>query len=162
MALTYQEGHRMSSHLLSDNLALYATTFASAFLIALWVSLVLWTFRDIRSRTRDIIAIFLAMVIVLIFTLPGLLLYFFLRPNRTLEEVYQASLEEEAMLASLAGRITCPGCSRVVDPDWIVCPSCSTRLRKPCGGCKRPLELSWVICPYCATPSISADIPPQK
>jgi hypothetical protein len=157
MTITSYEVHLMSSHLISDNLAYYLTAFAIAFLIALWVSLILWTIRDVRARNRDMIAALLAFLIVLFFNLPGLLLYLFLRPAQTLEETYQASLEEEAMLASLAGRVTCPGCSRTVDPDWIVCPSCSTRLRKPCGGCKRPLELSWVICPYCATPSTAAD-----
>jgi RNA polymerase subunit RPABC4/transcription elongation factor Spt4 len=152
----------MSSHLISENLGFYLTALASAFLLALWVSLILWTLRDIRSRTRDRIAISLAVVIVLIFNLPGLLLYALLRPSQSLEDAYQASLEEETLLTSLAGRVACPGCSRAVDPDWIICPSCTTRLRKPCIGCKRPLELSWVICPYCGSPSATSETPPQK
>jgi hypothetical protein len=155
----------MSTHLVPDTVFLYLVAAILAFLVALWVSLILWTARDIRSRTRDVIAWILAVVLVTLFSLPGLLLYSLLRPARTLEQAYQASLEEEAMLSSLAGRVTCPGCSRGVDPDWIVCPSCSTRLRKPCSGCHRPLELSWVICPYCATPvttSAGSDPSPAK
>ena len=29
------------------------TAWGSAFLVALWVSLVIWTYRDIRARARD-------------------------------------------------------------------------------------------------------------
>ena len=32
---------------------LILTGFTGAFLVALWVALVVWTFRDIRSRHRD-------------------------------------------------------------------------------------------------------------
>jgi hypothetical protein len=28
--------------------------FSAAFLIALWVSMIIWTFRDVRSRSRDV------------------------------------------------------------------------------------------------------------
>lgn len=35
------------------NLTLVLTAFAGAFLVALWISLVVWTYRDIRSRARD-------------------------------------------------------------------------------------------------------------
>ena len=35
------------------NLALLLTAWGGAFLAALWLSLVIWTYRDIRRRARD-------------------------------------------------------------------------------------------------------------
>ena len=36
-----------------SNLILVLTGFGGAFLAALWISLVIWTYRDIRTRARD-------------------------------------------------------------------------------------------------------------
>jgi predicted amidophosphoribosyltransferase len=38
-----------------------------------------------------------------------------------------------------------------VEPSYIVCPVCTTRLRNACPGCGQPLESLWQVCPYCAT-----------
>jgi len=129
-----------------------ATVFLGAFIAALWLSLVIWTARDIRSRTPDRRAQVLAVLVVALLNLPGLLIYLLLRPPLTLDEAYQATLEEEALLQGLAERARCPGCSRAVSSDWHVCPSCATRLRKPCGKCGKALDLTWKVCPYCASP----------
>jgi RNA polymerase subunit RPABC4/transcription elongation factor Spt4 len=128
-----------------------ATALAGAVLAALWLSLILWTAKDIRSRSDDRLAQILAVAGAALLTFPGLLLYLLLRPARTLEEEYQSSLEEEALLAALAGRLTCPGCGRQVEGEWRICPACSTVLRKACADCGRMLDLSWNVCPYCGT-----------
>ncbi len=51
-------------------------------------------------------------------------------PPRTLEEEYQRTLEEEALLQSIEDQAVCPGCERRIREDWIVCPTCQTKLRK--------------------------------
>jgi RNA polymerase subunit RPABC4/transcription elongation factor Spt4 len=136
---------------LPGSFAYLLTAFLGAFLAALWLGLVLWTAKDIRARSSDRLAQILAILTVALLTLPGLLLYLLVRPARTLEETYQSSLEEEALLASLAGRITCPGCSRQVESEWRVCPTCTTLLRKPCRDCGRTLDLTWIVCPFCGS-----------
>jgi RNA polymerase subunit RPABC4/transcription elongation factor Spt4 len=80
------------------------------------------------------------------------LVYLILRPARTLEEEYQQTLEEEALLQSIEDQADCPGCERRIREDWLVCPTCQTKLRKPCHSCGRLMELPWDICPYCGTP----------
>jgi RNA polymerase subunit RPABC4/transcription elongation factor Spt4 len=70
-----------------------------------------------------------------------------------LEEEYQQTLEEEALLQAIEDQAVCPGCERRIKEDWVVCPSCQTKLRKPCHSCGRLMELPWNICPYCGTPS---------
>jgi hypothetical protein len=132
---------------------LVLTGFAGAFLVALWVALVVWTYRDIRSRHRDRLVHFLAAALVVLLNLPGMLVYLVLRPSRTLEEEYQQTLEEEALLQALEDQVVCPGCERRIKDIWVVCPYCQTKLRKPCHSCGQLMELPWNICPFCGTPS---------
>ncbi len=138
---------------LLSTLVLVATGFAAAFFAALWLSLIIWTYRDIRRRARDPLARILAVLVVAVLFLPGILVYFILRPAKTLEEDFQESLEEEALLQSIEDNAVCPGCSRRVREDWVACPSCYTRLKKPCHQCGRLMELAWNLCPYCGTPA---------
>ena len=136
-----------------SSLMLILTAFGGAFLAALWVSLVVWTYRDIHSRARDPLVQALAAMLVAILNLPGVLVYLILRPPRTLEEEYQRTLEEEALLQALEDLPLCPGCERRVKDDWQVCPNCHTKIKKTCHNCSRLMELSWNICPHCGTPA---------
>jgi len=152
-----------------SNVFVIIAAFLGAFLAALWLSLVIWTFRDIRSRSRDIFAQILATLVVAILNLPGLLIYVMVRPRETLAEAYDRSLEEEALLQSIEERETCPGCSQRADPDWVICPFCHTRLKKSCYHCGRAMHLRWTLCPYCGSsdrPAVSlspnlADVQPS-
>jgi len=136
-----------------SNLLLILTGFGGAFLAALWISLIVWTYRDIRTRARDPLVQTLATLLVAVLNLPGILVYLILRPTHTLEEDYQKTLEEEALLQALEDLPLCPGCERRVKDDWQVCPNCHTKLKKNCENCNRLMELPWNICPYCGTPA---------
>ncbi len=124
---------------------------AGAFLLAFWVSLVIWTFRDIRSRTRDIFAQLLAALMVLLFGPIGLMIYFLLRPRETLDQIYDRQLEQEALLRDIEEQRACPKCHRPIEDDFRLCPYCRTPLKKPCSHCGRLLHLEWDVCPYCGT-----------
>jgi hypothetical protein len=132
---------------------LLATALGAAFLVALWISLILWTYRDIRTRARDPLLRILAGLLVAVLFLPGILIYLILRPARTLEEEYQRALEDEALLQSIEESPLCPGCGRQTHEEWVACPNCHTRLRKPCHQCGRLNELAWNLCPFCGTPA---------
>ncbi|MEJ2706383.1 MAG: zinc ribbon domain-containing protein [Anaerolineales bacterium] len=124
-----------------------------AFIAALWLSLVIWTYRDIRQRARDPLARILAVLVVAVLFLPGIVVYLILRPPRTLEEEYQHSLEEEALLQEIEDSSLCPGCGRRVKEAWLICPNCHTKLKKNCHQCGKLIELPWNLCPYCGTPA---------
>lgn len=136
-----------------SNLMLVLTAFGGAFLAALWVSVVVWTYRDVRSRARDPLVQTLAALLVAVLNLPGVLVYLILRPPRTLEEEYQRTLEEEALLQALEDMPLCPGCERRVREEWQVCPNCHTKLKKTCHNCSKLMELPWNICPFCGAPA---------
>jgi RNA polymerase subunit RPABC4/transcription elongation factor Spt4 len=137
-----------------SNLVLVLSGFGGAFLAALWVSLIIWTYRDIKSRARDTLVYVLATLVVALLSLPGLLIYLVLRPQLTLEEEYQRSLEEEALLQAVENKALCPGCERNIKDEWQVCPTCHTRLKKPCLHCGKLMDLPWNVCPYCGSPEL--------
>jgi hypothetical protein len=136
-----------------SNFILIATGFSAAFAAALWLSLIIWTWRDIRRRARDPLVRILAVLVVAILFLPGVLVYLILRPQRTQEEEFQQTLEEEALLQSIEDHSLCPGCGRKVREEWVACPGCYTRLKKACHQCGKPMELAWNLCPFCGTPA---------
>jgi RNA polymerase subunit RPABC4/transcription elongation factor Spt4 len=136
-----------------SNFILILTAWGGAFIAALWLSLVIWTYRDIRSRACDPLARILATLVVAVLFLPGIVIYLILRPSRTLEEEYQHTLEEEALLQAIEEAALCPGCGRKTKESWTVCPSCHTKLRKPCHQCGKLMDLPWNICPFCGAPA---------
>lgn len=136
-----------------NNILLILTAWGGAFLLSLWVSLIIWTFRDIRARKSDQLLRFLAVLIVTVLFIPGVVVYLIIRPPFTIEENYQKSLEEEALLRAIEEVHNCPGCNARTKSDWLVCPACNTKLNKTCHHCSHVMELSWDICPHCGTPA---------
>ena len=143
----------VSSHLVlaasSSSITGFAIAFAVAFFAALWISMIVWTWRDIRSRTQDVILQVFGTVITAVFPGVGILIYMILRPRQTLADLYERQLEEESLLAEMTERQTCPTCHYRVEAEFQVCPSCATKLRRACPRCDRLLELKWNVCPYC-------------
>ncbi len=134
-------------------------TIMAAYMVALWIASIWWTFRDIRSRTTDVFLQIAATLLVAVFSFAGLLIYVILRPTKTLAQLYEESLEEEAFLQGIQVQSACPVCKQRAEPDFIFCPWCQTRLKRLCVRCEQPMMLRWKACPYCgqavsAPPSI--------
>ena len=123
--------------------------YAGIVTVAFWLTMIIWTFRDMRARSRDGLAQLFVVIVVATLALPGFLIYLFLRPRESLSEAYERSLEEEALLQEIEEKPTCPGCGQRVQNEWQACPNCHTRLKKPCVVCRSLLELSWNLCPHC-------------
>lgn len=128
----------------------FAMIYGGVVVALTWLAMIAWTYRDMRARSRDTLVQLLVAVLVAVLTLPGLIIYIFLRPRETLSEAYERSLEEEALLQEIEEKPSCPGCGQRVQPNWQVCPNCHTRLKKMCISCRSLLDLSWNLCPYCA------------
>jgi RNA polymerase subunit RPABC4/transcription elongation factor Spt4 len=130
-----------------------------AVLAAFWIGLVVWTAQDIRSRSRDLLTVLLSVLLVLVFNLLGLALYLLMRPKETLADAYERALEEETLLQGLENRGLCPNCQRPIEHDFVLCPVCRTRLKRPCHHCGRLLQPGWAVCPYCAEPVLASTEP---
>ncbi len=128
---------------------------AGTWLLLLWLSIIVWAYRDIRERTRDlglqVLAVFVVMLFFPGFNIPGLALYLMMRPRESLEEAYSRSLEEEALLREIGDEGLCPSCRRFVERVWRICPFCQTQLKDVCTKCEQLLSFNWVVCPYCTT-----------
>ena len=98
-----------------------------------------------------------------LFPFVGTIVYMIVRPPEYLEDVRERELEMQAAEARLAqlSYLACQNCGREVEKDFLICPSCHSRLREPCGHCQRPLEMHWSVCPYCETPVVGA-APPRR
>ena len=131
-----------------------------AYAVVLWLGTVVWTYRDIQERTRDGWAQTVAVLLVVVFNLPGLFLYLILRPRETLAEAYERRIEAEAVLRELPEHHACPTCQRQMEDEYLVCPFCRTKLREPCSGCGRGLDLRWAACPFCGALGPQAMAPP--
>lgn len=129
-----------------------AVALIGAYIAALWFCLVVWTFRDIQKRSRDLLVQILATLLVLLFNVPGLILYLILRPPETLSELYARSLGEESLVRDIATRHVCPHCHGQIDEDFRICPACRSALSEPCSSCRRLLHVEWSVCPYCTRP----------
>lgn len=141
----------------AENILMGLAVYGVVVLVAFWLALIGWAYRDMRARSRDSMAQILVALMIAVLNIPGLLIYLLLRPRETLAEAYERSLEEEALLQEIEEKPTCPGCKQYVRAEWQACPYCHTRLKKPCITCGRMLELSWTLCPHCANPQASSD-----
>jgi hypothetical protein len=127
----------------------YGIALAGAFVAALWLASIVWCYHDIRTRTLDIYVRLFAILLVALLPLFGVLLYMVLRPHETLDEAYERSLSEEALLREIEQADYCPACGHRSHSDYLVCPNCQTQLRTTCTECGRVNEFHWPVCPYC-------------
>lgn len=125
---------------------------AQVLLVALWLALVFWTYKDAKRRITDPLLLVVAVATSLIFPFVGTLFYTILRPPEYLEDVLERDLEIRAREQELVGGGNrCPACRMPVRDDFVVCPKCRRQLKQLCGKCSKPLDPSWRVCPYCET-----------
>ncbi|MGE3855779.1 MAG: zinc ribbon domain-containing protein [Dehalococcoidia bacterium] len=134
----------------------------SAYLLIIWLASVFWVFRDIRSRTTDMVSHLISVAIAVLFPIVGLPIYLILRPSDTLTSAYDRQLEQEALLSELQTVSACPNCRRPVQDEFTVCAFCATPVKQGCARCGRQLRLSWRYCPYCATPRAPSQAPERE
>lgn len=62
------------------------------------------------------------------------------------------------MRSRRAGRVPerCPTCRAMVEPEYLLCPECSTALQGSCQECRQPLKAHWAVCPYCGVAAARA------
>ena len=122
------------------------------FCVALWLALIAWTFKDARRRIDDPVIVGVCVLAAAIFGPVGVLIYLMLRPPEYLEDVRERELEIKAMERRLGADRACPLCRNAVEPAFLSCPHCGTKLKDACRRCKSPLDPAWRLCPYCETP----------
>jgi RNA polymerase subunit RPABC4/transcription elongation factor Spt4 len=124
----------------------------AVYLVVLWLASAYWVFRDMQQRAENAILPYLAASFIIVF-LPifplAVFVYKIVRPHEKIGEVYERNLAEEALLAEVEAIKSCPTCARRVDDEWIICPTCRTRLNRVCPNCSRLVGLDWSLCAWC-------------
>ena len=140
--------------------------------VVLWLAAAYWAFRDMQLRTENPVAPYFAAAAIIVFTpilFPlAVFAYRIVRPQERIGEIYERNLAEEAMLAEIETIRHCPSCERRVHADWIICPTCRTRLNRVCPNCARLVGLDWSLCAWCgrdferadpaSTPTVTAPV----
>src|SRR5260370_18289076 len=138
-----------------QDIGILAALIAGVWGLLLWLSIIVWVYRDIRERTRDlglqVLAVFVVLMFFPVFNIPGLALYLMLRPRETLEEAYARSLEEEALLRDIGDEGICASCRRFVEPSVPICPFCATHLKDIGARCNQLLSFNSVASAYLGT-----------
>jgi RNA polymerase subunit RPABC4/transcription elongation factor Spt4 len=117
--------------------------------VVLWLALVYWTFAD--ATRRGAMRLLWGLVAV-VFPYVGTLIYLIVRPHEYLDDSRERELETAVLERELRNSVLlCPNCRNLVERDYLICPSCTWKLKKSCINCERPLNMEWKTCPYCGT-----------
>jgi Double zinc ribbon len=120
--------------------------------VAFWLASAYWVYKDARRRIDDPWLIAVAVALGIFPPFLGPLIYMFFRPPEYLEDIRERELEIRAMEDQIGQGDRCPVCRAPVEPGFLVCPICTSRIRQACRQCNQALEPLWQICPYCETP----------
>ena len=132
-----------------------ARNLALFLVVVFWLGLAVWVYRDARRRIDDGLVVATATLLGLSVPYIGVVIYLLFRPPESLADVRARGLELRALEEQLGQHaLHCPVCRLEVDASFLVCPVCTTRLKRPCTGCAAALEPSWQVCPYCGVPEL--------
>lgn len=158
-----------SAHSFLHSTAWHVIEFGSLAVVALfYCATVFWVYKDARRRIEEPLLVGAATLVGAIPPFLGPLVYMLFRPPEYLDDVRERELEIRAIETRLGGpEFRCSVCGCAVEPDFLVCPVCTTKLRQACSNCARPLEPAWQVCPYCETaagiePPVSLVENPQR
>jgi low affinity Fe/Cu permease/RNA polymerase subunit RPABC4/transcription elongation factor Spt4 len=131
----------------------FALLAIGAYLVVLWIATAYWAFRDMQQRSDNVILPYLVatgiILLTPIFFVFAVWIYKIIRPHEKIGEVWERNLAEEALLAEVESIHHCPTCDRRVNEEWIICPTCRTRLNRVCPNCSRLVGLDWSLCAWC-------------
>src|SRR3954453_4333875 len=125
----------------------------AVYFVILWLAGAYWAFREMQPRSDNPILPYLAASFIIVFTpvfFPlAIFVYRIVRPQEKIGETYERNLAEEALLAEVEAIRSCPTCARRINDEWIICPTCRTRLNRVCPNCSRLVGLDWSLCAWC-------------
>ena len=123
------------------------------YVVIIWLASAYWAFRDMQARTSNPVVPYLAAALIVGFTpvffIFGIIVYRIIRPQERRGEAYERGLAEEALIAEIEQIEHCATCGRKVHEDWIICPTCRTRLKRVCPHCSKLVGLEWSLCAWC-------------
>jgi hypothetical protein len=128
------------------------TRIAAAYIVFVWLATALWVFVDMRRRSVNPVLPYASAAVIMLASpvlFPfAVLVHRVIRPSATVADRRLADLRDAALSAEL-DQPHCPYCRALVDPDWLLCPTCRRPLGHRCGRCGRAAGLDWDVCAWC-------------
>jgi hypothetical protein len=122
-----------------------------------------WAFRDMQQRSDNPILPYVAAAGIILFTpiffIFAYWVYKLVRPHEKIGEIWERNLAEEALLAEVESIHHCPSCERRIDDEWIICPTCRTRLKRVRPNCSRLVGMDWSLCAWCGKDFERREVP---
>src|SRR6478609_9735203 len=101
------------------------------FVVVFWLATAFWVYKDARRRIDDPWLVAMAALLGLVPPFIGPIVYLFFRPPEYLEDVRERELGLRAMEEQLGTSAShCPVCRAAVEPEYLVCPVCTTKLKQ--------------------------------
>lgn len=119
-------------------LSLFLAILIAAALVPVLIGV--YVYKDAKKRGMNEILWMAVAVIAPMFI--GLILYLFLREEKTI--------------------FSCSNCGAQVHEGYSVCPNCATPLRNNCPKCGLAVESGWKVCPHCANSFPDGFAPAKK
>lgn len=118
-------------------------------LIFLWIISIVWTAKDILSRTNNNWLQILSILLVTVLTpILGLPLYFIVRPVSYKKDMIP---RRESCALNLIG---CSNCGALNPKEYECCIACGDKLKTTCKECNKLYPHSYAYCPMCGAPNI--------
>lgn len=135
--------------------------FFVVYFFVVWIGLIIWVARDISNRSLSRMLQTFCVLIMILLTPFGLLLYLLIRPRKTVYDIYNAEIEENLWILNEivekrletndSDSLYCPECEEAIEAEFILCPSCKCSLKDTCHTCHKVIREWWSVCPYCET-----------
>ena len=117
-----------------------------------WISLIIWVYKDITNRTESILLQLFSILLVTIFTPFWFFIYLLVRPTRSIFESFYEEVEGNLDILSQTIKnsiIDCPKCGSSVNANYNFCPHCNDEIQGECRWCGKKMFFDWKLCPYC-------------
>lgn len=125
-----------------------ALTAVVVVLVVLYILSIVWTARDAYMRGT----LWYAWALLALVPFVGVIAYCLLRPPLMKVDRDEQELEIALKQRELMKYGECANCGYPVENDYVLCPNCHTRLKNLCPTCHHALDPEWSVCPYCTTP----------
>lgn len=116
-----------------------------------WIVLIGWVWIDSGERTSNTSYRVIYLLLVVILNIPGLIIYFIIRPSETIEQIYWADLERRYLKYETAELGDCSKCGSQLLPGYIYCTNCGNEIKKKCPTCGVMIAKNVKFCAYCGT-----------
>ncbi len=131
-------------------------------LLVFWLVLIGWVWIDSGERTSSIALRITYLILVIVLTIPGLIIYLIVRPSETIEQIYWADLERRYLKYETSELGACTKCGHQLLPGYVYCTNCGNEIRKKCPGCGVLINKGSKFCPYCGTQVRAKSLPQEK